>query len=1007
MAETLVINISNNADNRVKRITGSLNNLSNTMNETGKSYEGVTKKVSKFDETANKTRKSLEKLVSQKYEILLEVSDRVSPILTNLNNILNRVGSKTIKVGAAVGIDFTQVETGIQKAGSILAGNLNGAITNVVNRVVNNNQNSQLSQTGLTDSRGYSALSGTTNYLSNRAGSNTQSVNNKYWDGFKSSAKSMAKDVTKDTVSSVLKDMTKKDNSLTTKTITEATMASREAMVVMNPGSANPTTTTAIVPYGQSNSSGTTAGIYGREVISSTKTVSSTMQTANAQQALGKTVASSAGVAFAAQAAAVGAEVAVDSLTTAADHFKIASKSSDEKEKKAYNNSGASRTAGTAAGVGIGAAIGSIILPGIGTAIGAAIGGGIGGKAGSYIGDKEIEKYEKEAAAAALAAEQAKYESQELKDALADADMTAEQFGKLFEKAVMNNLTSHFGSIKLSLKEIQLLAQHISFGNNLKNAQKFATAANDAEESFATLQNSIYTMDKINWKVGLKLKLDEAEQESLKSEIANLISNAKTYVENEHYEFSMAVNLLVDDEEAKKIIRSGDKLYNRYQSELDTLGNQLSKKVDDALERGNGVISDKDYDEILAMEDEITGITSKVSDAEQNAQFKALSVKYSGSKMDSDTYETFQAELANQTASAAQTYDDALAVSLSNLDLLLSEKEINQTQYDDSYKAIVGNYRSEMSDLGDKTMNYQLQTIAESYAEELKNVLPDMEGTIAEKLKKVFDMAIEVGDNPKDWDESKIKEIFQLNESVSEDNSPNIANLLLATAKTIPDTGSSLAEAAITQYDEFGDSLQNKFGNGYVLDVPISIIARYSVLNSLSGTNEANQLSNASTKAADTTENGLNTLHSPVIPGVNGINANANGGFIYNTVLSWIGEEGPEVVIPLTQNRRSRGLDLWQKAGKFLGVGQYANGGFVGIEEEVPVSHSLKAEASSSPEVNVNVSVSPTFEVSGNGNGDNMIEIIKAHMKEMADDLGGEIAVSLEKVFSNMPLKEA
>ena len=35
------------------------------------------------------------------------------------------------------------------------------------------------------------------------------------------------------------------------------------------------------------------------------------------------------------------------------------------------------------------------------------------------------------------------------------------------------------------------------------------------------------------------------------------------------------------------------------------------------------------------------------------------------------------------------------------------------------------------------------------------------------------------------------------------------------------------------------------------------------------------------------------------------------------------------------------------------------------------------------------------------------MQIIRRHMKDMADELGGEIAGKLEEVFSNMPLKEA
>ena len=35
------------------------------------------------------------------------------------------------------------------------------------------------------------------------------------------------------------------------------------------------------------------------------------------------------------------------------------------------------------------------------------------------------------------------------------------------------------------------------------------------------------------------------------------------------------------------------------------------------------------------------------------------------------------------------------------------------------------------------------------------------------------------------------------------------------------------------------------------------------------------------------------------------------------------------------------------------------------------------------------------------------MQVIRRHMREIADELGGEIAGKLEEVFSNMPMKEA
>ncbi len=66
-------------------------------------------------------------------------------------------------------------------------------------------------------------------------------------------------------------------------------------------------------------------------------------------------------------------------------------------------------------------------------------------------------------------------------------------------------------------------------------------------------------------------------------------------------------------------------------------------------------------------------------------------------------------------------------------------------------------------------------------------------------------------------------------------------------------------------------------------------------------------------------------------------------------------------------------------------------------------------EGGNGTSVQVNVQMSPEFTISGAGiqSEEDIMQVIRRHMKEMADELGGEIAGKLEEVFSNMPLKEA
>ncbi|MBQ9349387.1 MAG: hypothetical protein IJT94_18965, partial [Oscillibacter sp.] len=56
----------------------------------------------------------------------------------------------------------------------------------------------------------------------------------------------------------------------------------------------------------------------------------------------------------------------------------------------------------------------------------------------------------------------------------------------------------------------------------------------------------------------------------------------------------------------------------------------------------------------------------------------------------------------------------------------------------------------------------------------------------------------------------------------------------------------------------------------------------------------------------------------------------ASGGFVNGAELSWVGEDGPEAIIPLGMKRRRRGLELYQQVGEILGVAENAAGGVYG-----------------------------------------------------------------------------
>ena len=119
---------------------------------------------------------------------------------------------------------------------------------------------------------------------------------------------------------------------------------------------------------------------------------------------------------------------------------------------------------------------------------------------------------------------------------------------------------------------------------------------------------------------------------------------------------------------------------------------------------------------------------------------------------------------------------------------------------------------------------------------------------------------------------------------------------------------------------------------------------------------------------------------------------NAKGSLVRGHIVSELGEEGNEMVIPLSRHR-SRALSLWNQAGQILGVTKHAKGGLVG-----GTSGSGKASSGSSqPVINVG---GITISVNASGN-DGIVDAIKTSKGEIADAIMQAIADAIGSTASN------
>ena len=423
------------------------------------------------------------------------------------------------------------------------------------------------------------------------------------------------------------------------------------------------------------------------------------------------------------------------------------------------------------------------------------VGAGVGGIAGWIKGNKVKEEYQDNVEEMEKQAERAKrvyevtglsidkvhFANDDLNEAIKDTNLTAEELANYINEDMAKVAQEAFGDITLSLTEIKDLAREITFGKSIESVTEFSKATDTVSSDLASLKTTISDLKKQNWKASLGMELDETEKDDYKKAIDNFAKSASQYIEDNHYQATVAPKLI----NGSGADTTGlDNMYSGMKTQIDDLTAQLSDKVTIALQ--DGVIQLDEQDEILSLQQQIQDITSKLSSAQEEASLDVLKIKYgSGAGLTYDSFTQMQEELKAQVQSWSENYDSALEITLTNLKLQLSEGAISQEDYDAAVQEATQNYTAQMNEMNVRVQSFNLDTIAEAWDTQLNGILPDLEGSLSEKLQTAMNAALLEKPDVSAWTQEDVMKWFDL-DGIDTSAFENIYAELKATAEQAP-----------------------------------------------------------------------------------------------------------------------------------------------------------------------------------------------------------------------------
>ena len=677
-----------------------------------------------------------------------------------------------------------------------------------------------------------------------------------------------------------------------------------------------------------------------------------------------------------------GAVIGGAQLITAGTEIFQSFREENKDTQDMLRRSATARGSGVAAGAAAGAAIG-LFFGGVGAVPGALIGAGIGGLAGSFGANRIQNTYEggyalaaeREAMAdemerqVALIQRQAMFRSSELRNALADPNISEMQFDRMFQREVMAGLDSRFGNIKLSLSEIDELAKRLTFGDALQEFRRFERSSNEVKRNMADIEARSESLAHLDWKFDSGFDWSPHDTMQYMSESMAAIASSRRLIQSRGYGAASGINLLMGGD-GGSITDLTNRSFGLLQSQL----NPIEEELQEMQNRGITTEDVPRMQELMSEKGQLLGVLDQAQDAGRRG---ALEARFGDiDQLDVQSFKQANQLIAQYKDQAFETLNNAFEQGMTDLKLAqFLDPELDIAPY---VAALTEGKHEQKSQIMEWVKEFQsdiLNNVFGDLADQLFSEDPEMADLdLTSKLQTALE-AINVSGididllSPEDW--KRFLNLKNLEDAVG------VATIMTSMAQTMNTSLAAGVDMGPTQTNmERGLNSAIRSLEGILAGANLSVEVEVKL-------GPMPQLPSVTTEPQP--RPGLQRPGPPFT---------AEGGIFNRPQLRIFAEDGPEAVIPLS--KRARGLSLWEQAGEILGVrkpnkGVVVGGGSLGSES-----------AASGSDVTVTIE-NISFEVNVDGGSSDVVKKIKDNINDLTDEIAYRLSMSIQESYANSP----
>ena len=242
-------------------------------------------------------------------------------------------------------------------------------------------------------------------------------------------------------------------------------------------------------------------------------------------------------------------------------------------------------------------------------------------------------------------------------------------------------LESRFGDIELSIREVEAAAKAVTTTKWTMQLDAVISASEKTEQLKQDVQTAMDTLKAENFHIELGVKLSEDEQTNYRDSVSNYVSSVQGYMDQQHYTASLAVNAIMTPgtEGYANLSTFVDDFYSHSKTELDSLGQDMAKVVDDAL--ADGMITEDEKLNIQNTMNKLQNYINKVEQAKSTAKIKSITRDTLSGDITEDSLKNFNDQALKELEGQLTNADEAYQLSLGEIELSFQEGKINEETY--------------------------------------------------------------------------------------------------------------------------------------------------------------------------------------------------------------------------------------------------------------------------------------------------------------------------------------